>query len=466
MPNILSWRCSGLKLMAGWLVLAALFFGAGRVKAQTDPLVLSLERAIELGFENDEALGQAAQAIEGARGEVTAARSAALPQFSLSAQYGRNLLKPVFFLPEEFLGDEPDAPVKVEMGEDNEFFGTASVTQLLWAAGRVSAGLNAAREYLESTQYGEIAAGDYVRFRVQEAYYGVLLADEMLRISEKAFQDAEEAVRVARAGFDQGTVSKFDVMRAEVELANRRAPLVSARNDLDQALVVLRRRCGIESDAAIILADSLDAARLPEDLTVLFSAMREGSAEIKALEHYVNANQYFLRLTKAERYPTLQLSAHYAIQTQWSRDFLPHEDLIANVAAVQLGLYIPIFDGLRTKGRSNKAEADLRVAELELEKVTHNKELAVRQSYLTLENAITALEGRREAVALAEEAYRLSVVRLENGIATPLERLDAEFAMITARGQLARALYVCKIAQAYLELAVGSDGFLNVIGAQ
>lgn len=465
MPYILTWRYNVLKWMAGWLVLVTVVFIADKVKAQTNPLVLSLGKAIELGLENDEALKQATQAIEGARGEVTAARSAALPQFSLSAQYGRNFLKPAFFLPEEFR-DDPDTPAKVEIGEDNEFFGTASITQLLWAAGRVSAGLNAAKEYLESTQYGEAAAGDYVRFSVQEAYYGVLLAAEMLRISEKALQDAEEALRVARAGFEQGTISKFDVMRAEVELANRRAPLVSARNDLDQALVVLRRRCGIESDAAVTLADSLEAVDLPGDLDILLSAMREGSAEVKALEHYVSANQYFLRLTKAERYPTLQLSANYSIQSQWSRKFLPDEELIAQIAGVQLGLYIPIFDGLRTKGKSNKAEADLRVAELELEKVTRDKELAVRQSYLQLENAITALEGRREAVTLSEEAYRLALVRLENGIATPLERLDAELAMITARGQLTQALYVCKIAQAYLELAVGSNVYLNVINAK
>jgi outer membrane protein TolC len=65
-------------------------------------------------------------------------------------------------------------------------------------------------------------------------------------------------------------------------------------------------------------------------------------------------------------------------------------------------------------------------------------------------------------VRLAEEAYRLALVRLQNGLATPLERLDAELAMTTARGQLAAALYSCSLAQAYLELAVGSDGYNDI----
>ena len=187
-------------------------------------------------------------------------------------------MKPVFFLPEEFR-DEPDAPAKVEIGEDNDFMAAATLTQVLWAAGRVSAGLIAAREFLESFRYQEIAVADFVRFSVQEAYYNSLLATEMVRIAEKAMQETKEAVRVARAGFEQGTVSRFDVMRAEVELANRRAPLVTARNGLDQSLIVHRRRCGLDPERAIILADSLEVDSRPSDLDMMISVMNKRSAK-------------------------------------------------------------------------------------------------------------------------------------------------------------------------------------------
>lgn len=433
---------------------------AGYIAADARPssLVLTLEKAIELGLKNDEALRQSGEAVSGAKAEVVQARSNALPQLTLSGQYGRNFLKLAFFLPEEFREDA-DAPAKVEIGEDNEFIGRAEITQILWAAGRVSAGLDAAHEFLESYRYMELAAADYVRFSVKEAYFGALLAAEILRIAEKAMQQAGEAVRVANAGFEQGTVSRFDVLRAEVELANRRSPHVKARNDLDQALIVLRRRCGLDPGTDITLANSLKAVSRSGDLEALLAAMRSGSAEIRALAHHVEARRQFLRISKAERYPILRLSAYYGIQTQWSAGLFPEEQMIAKNAAVAVGFQIPIFDGLNAKGKINKSAADLRVAELELERVTRDRELAVRQSWLSLENALTALDGRREAVDLAEEAHRLALVRLQNGLATPLERLDAELAMTTARGQLAEALYSCRLAHAYLELAVGSDNF-------
>jgi OMF family outer membrane factor len=430
--------------------------------ARSESIVLSLERAIELGLENDEALRQAAEAVEGARGQVVSARSAALPQLTISGQYGRNVLLPVFFLPEEFRED-PDAPSKVEMGEDNDFFGSATLTQVLWAAGRVSAGMNAAKEYLGLFEMQKEIVTDAVIFGVKDAYFNALLAEETLRISEKAMEATEEAVRVARVGYENGTVSRFDLLRSKVELENRRAPLVAARNDVDQAYLVLRRRCGLEHDAEIALTDSLDAEPIEGGLDDFLASMRATSPELEALEHDISAKRQFHRIAKAERYPMLTMSAYYGIQTQWSEGWTPPEELVAELAAVQVAFQIPIFDGLRAKGNIRKAEADLRSAEIELERAVREKELAVRQSWLTLENTVTALEGRREAVELAEEAYRLALVRLQNGLATPLERLDAELAMTTSRAQLAEALFAYRMAYTYLELSVGSEGFNRVI---
>jgi outer membrane protein len=444
-----------------FMLLAVAGAPPGPAEAGTRPL--SLEQAIALGLKSDETLRQAELGVTGAEAQVMQAKSNAYPQVSLAGQYGRNFLKPSFFLPAQFFGGGSGS-VKIEIGEDNDFAGSASVSQILWAAGRVSAGLDAAREYLESYRYRELATADYVRFSVKEAYYGALLAAEMLGIEEKASVAAGEAARIAHVGYEQGVVSKYELMRADVELANRKAPLVKARNDFDQAMIVLKRRCGLGADDEIALSDSLTAAAHPAGLDSVIAAMRAGSAEIKALEHAVGAQRQFLRIAKADRYPMLRLTGSYAVQTQWSNDWLPPSDLVAKSAAVQIGLQIPIFDGLNAKGKIGKAKADVRTAEIELERVGRDKELAVRQSYLSIENALIALDGREESAGLAEEAHRLALVRLSNGLATPLERLDAELAMTAARAQLAEALFSSRMAQAYLELAVGSKNFGAVAG--
>ncbi len=421
------------------------------------PMALSLEKAIELGLEADEELLKAEKQIEGAKAEVTAATSAAYPKLTLSGQYGRNLKKPVLFLPPEFSQGFGLTSSYVEIGEDNDFYGQANVTMPLWTVGRVGAAISIARDLVNTYSRREEAVKDYAEFRVKEAYYSVLLSAEMLDIAEKALAATGESARVARAGHEEGTVSRFDLMRAEVELANRQSPLVQAENDLRHSMIILRRRCGLEPDTPITLTDSLGAAERPAEVDCLISQMRRSSPEIKALEHQMSMRKHTLKYRKAERYPMFNLSAYYALQSQWSNEFYPDEEMIARTAAVQVGVQIPIFDGFSAKGKIRKAEADLRIAEIELDKSTRDKELAVRTAWLSLKNALASLEGRREAVDLAEEAHRIAVIRLRNGLATPLERLDAELAMTTARGQLAQALFLYSVARAQLEMAVGTE---------
>ncbi|MBN1163222.1 MAG: TolC family protein [Candidatus Krumholzibacteriota bacterium] len=454
-------RSQRVPLMLAILVAFPLISGPRPVPARAEKSaqeqVLSLDNAIERGLKHDELLRQAGEGVRGALAGLREARAARLPQLNISGQYGRNIQKPVFFLPPDFASSFGGGATKVEMGEDNEFLGTAQLTYNLWTAGRLTAGIKASDEMVEALRSQESSTRQLVGFQVKEAYYGVLLAAEGLKITSKAIEDIEELVRVSRAGFREGTVSKFDLLRAEVELENRRPQHIQAQNELEQALALLRRRCGIEPGAPISLSDSLRRVEDPEELDYLLARMRLLSPQLWALEHQVQALRQNINFEKAQRWPLLQLGANYSFQSQWSGDYLPGSRNMARFSSVTLGFQIPIFDGFRAKSRIDRARSELRSAEIERERLLREKELAVRTSLLQLENAISALQGRQYAVALAEEAYRLVQVRLKNGLATPLERLDAELAKTTARWQLAQVLYACNMARAGLELSVGEN---------
>jgi len=418
--------------------------------------VLSLERAIELGLASDETLKQAGESVRGAEATIREAKSGRIPTIDFMARYGRNILKPVMFLPSD-MGDAFDGITKIEIGEDNDASAIANLTWNAWTGGRLSSAIGVSTAIAEAVRSGEIAVADYVRFVIQDAYYIVLLADATLRINEAALETTLEAVRVARAGHTNGTVSRFDLLRAEVELQNRETPLIVARNDLDQALYTLKRRCGFDPQVELALSDSLGYVDQPEELDRLLDRLKETNPEIIAVEHQIMAAEMNVKLEKAARRPGLQIGANYLIQGQWSDNANLDADKLAHSSAVTAAFVWPIFDGFKSKARIDRAKADMRTAEVELTRVSKNKELSVRVSRLALVNAITALQGRHEAVSLAEEAYRLAEVRLYNGLATPLERLDAELAMTTARGQFALALYAANIAEAALELTLGGS---------
>jgi outer membrane protein len=417
-------------------------------------MALSLEEAIELGLSSDEVLRQAEESLRGAEASVREAKSGRLPTLDLTARYGRNILKPVLFLPSD-MGDAFGGVTKIEIGEDNEISAAANVSWNAWTGGRVSSAVGVTSAVAEAARSGEIAVADFVKFQIQDAYYLVLLADATLRINQAAYETTREAHRVARAGYESGTVSRFDMLRSEVELENRETPLIVARNDLDRALFTLKRRCGLDDGIELALSDSFGYVEQPEEIDQLLERMRRSNPELLSAAHRIRAAEMNVELEKAARMPGLQLGANYVLQGQWSDDLYPDKDNIAHSSVLTAALVWPIFDGLKAKARIDRAKAELRSAEVEHDRLDRDKELAVRISRLALVNAITALEGRRDAVALAEEAYRLAEVRLLNGLATPLERLDAELAMTTARGQYAQALYTANVTDAALELTLG-----------
>ena len=436
---------------------------SGPASAQKSPaadqggkMTLSLDKAIELGLANNEELKKAGQSVLGAEASVREAKSGRIPTLGLSTQYGRNVLKPVLFLPSD-MGEAFGGVTKIELGEDNDVSAVANLTWNAWTGGRVSSAIGVTSAIADAVRSGEIAVADYVKFLVQDAYFVVLLADATLRINEAAYETTLEAVRVARAGHDNGTVSRFDLLRSEVELENRETPMIVAKNDLERALYTLKRRCGIDPHVNLALSDPLGYVDPPEDLDVLLARMNRTNPEIISVGHQIKAAEMNVKLEKSGRWPGLQLGANYLVQGQWSDDMNPSADNLAHSSAITAAFVWPIFDGLKTRARVDRARAELRIAEVELGRVSKDKELAVRVSRLTLVNAILALKGREDAVELAEEAYRLAEVRLVNGLATPLERLDAELAMTTARGQYATALYAANVAKAALELTLGGS---------
>ncbi|MEJ2068577.1 MAG: TolC family protein, partial [Deltaproteobacteria bacterium] len=85
-------------------------------------------------------------------------------------------------------------------------------------------------------------------YGVKTAFYGILLAEELVRVRTESLEVLERHHETTLAKYDVGLVSRFDVLRSEVELANARPPLIQAKNDLKIARENLKRILGVDVD--------------------------------------------------------------------------------------------------------------------------------------------------------------------------------------------------------------------------
>jgi outer membrane protein TolC len=123
----------------------------------------------------------------------------------------------------------------------------------------------------------------------------------------------------------------------------------------------------------------------------------------------------------------------------------------------QVGVQISwaLFDGMRTKGNIDLAQAQARVAEIQLNLERERVALDVARARAELARARAAFAASRQNSTEADEAFRLASLRFTRGLGTQLDVTDAQFALATARTNEARATYDIFLASAGLARALG-----------
>jgi outer membrane protein TolC len=114
-----------------------------------------------------------------------------------------------------------------------------------------------------------------------------------------------------------------------------------------------------------------------------------------------------------------------------------------------------VFDGFRVKSNLDLAQAQARLADLELRQEREQVSVDVARARAELRRASAVFAARRQNSQEADEAFRLATLRFSRGLSTQLEVSDAQLALLTAESTEARATYDLFLAAADLARALG-----------
>lgn len=413
---------------------------------------LSLDDALSLAERNNETVLMAIEDEKRAGGAVREAWAGALPSLTLAGTYQRNFDRPVFFITSD------SSTVKMEIGGDLETAGQLRFDQVLYAFGRVGNAVRFAGVYKDMASLGVSNARSQVIYAATEAYYRVLLLEKVAEIQRQSLSQAESHLRDVEQKHAQGTVSRFDLLRAQVEAKNREPGVIEAESNLALSVEDLKRIVGLADTGRVILTDTL--AYLPFEIGEE-EAVAEAMAkrpEMLSLALNVRGKKTLLAIEKAGRLPILGLYGQVQFQGQSDADDLLgsfDKENRAFSSSAGLALSIPIFDGLRTRGRVSQARAALKYAEYQLEEARKGVRLEVSKAVKDLASLKKEYQSQVATVDLAEEAYRIAETRFRSGLSTQLELTDAETALDLAKTNFAQTLYRYDVALANLERALG-----------
>jgi outer membrane protein len=291
-----------------------------------------------------------------------------------------------------------------------------------------------------------------IDFGVEEAYFSVLAAKAIIVASDQAYERSRVHRDLARRGVDSGLRSPIELTRAEADLARFDVGRIKARGGLALAQGVLAAAIGAPDPA---IDASSEAPRLSEMPTMAQAVQRveardpllaQAIAQLKASEERTRA-------IGAELRPDLSLTATLTGRAGGAPPSSPAQPTpggdgwVPNVPNWDAGLVLswPLFDG-PVAARQDAARATEQVRRDEID-VAREQEIArVRQAYVQVEMARTALVALQKAVIAAHANYDQADARFGAGIGNAVELADAE--AVRTDAEIQRALGEFALAQA------------------
>lgn len=439
------------------LTLSALMAAGPRDVRRPDapdiPDKLDLQTAIRFALDNNFAILQAKERIREQEGLIVEVRALALPSASIDSGYTKNA---------DELSSDRGGPGTNPSTQNWQI--ALNVRQTLYAGGGVRAALDAQAALREAALLDLQATIDGALFQVRTRFYNVLLAREQIKVQESNVQLLGEQLQIARNRFEAGASSNFEVLRAEVALANAQPALIRARNGYRTSIDELRQALGFSNTRSDNVGKfpefvgTLEFTPVSFELEPSLEAARTKRPELKRLARLEDAREAGVRNARSGYLPDVAVVGGYQFRKSNLSDRFKSS---LDGWTVGLQSQWAVFDGRATSGRVAQARSQLRQAQLLTAESALDIEVEVRSALSSLQEAAELVNAATKVVAQAEEALRLADARYAAGTITQLDVLESRNAVTESRLNQLQANYAYNVAVAAMRRAIGeSDPFV------
>jgi outer membrane protein len=415
---------------------------------------LSLVNCLNVALAQNATILKAQNDLAASHGLVVQTRAVALPQVQATGQYKYTDRSAIEGFPSGTNGG---------FQQPNQNWNTGiQVVQTIYDGGRIIAALQAAGATKQQAlaQYQTSVADTLLSVRL--AYYDVLLAEQEITVHEASVNLLQKEMEDQQHRLDAGTVPKFNVLRAEVAVANERPNLIRARNDYRVSKNNLSNLLGYDlprniwEDVPLNLTDSLDSAPYEVNLPDAIQQALTKRTELRALRKTEELQRLNIVNARAGYQPTVQVFAGYG---WYNAQFTPPVTLDHDINGWNVGAQLTwnIFDGLLTHGKVIQAQALYERSKNDLTDQSRQIELQVRTAYSSFIEAKEVLDSQEKVQEEADEALREAEARAGAGTGTQLDVLDAQTSLTQARTTRIQALHDYDTARARLERAIGEN---------
>ncbi|MFH2024715.1 MAG: TolC family protein, partial [bacterium] len=291
---------------------------------------------------------------------------------------------------------------------------------------------------------------------VTSSYYGVLFMNSTLAVSEEALQSSEENLNQVTQYFNVGKSSRFDVLRAEVQVANMKPMVISTINNLKLAESHLRMVIGINDSIDFNYTEKLELvySELTEkSLNVLIDLALTSRPEIVMMDNQKYIAQKQVSMSRAAFIPSVMFGTAYQYQGQRDDFKFTGDDFFKSFNS-SVSISIPIFNGMKSSAKYQQAKIAVKETEHQTESLVNGIKLEVKAAYFSIQEAMEKVQTQQKTIEQAKEAQRLARLLYSEGSSTQLDVINADLAVQQAQMNYQQSLFEYNVALANLKKAI------------
>lgn len=399
---------------------------------------LTLEESVQLALKGNEQIKAAASGVEVAKWKVEKAKGAQ----SLTLDVAHTSAK---------IGGEYWSVYHINDVPSNYFINSVSASLPLYTGGRLENAVKQAKIGQELSGLQLTGTEQDVQFQTTQLYYQILACRHFQQVREEAVKQLAEHLKNVQTQFDVGNVTKADVLRSEVELANAKQGLVTAENNTKQAIAAFNKVVGLPITAATEINDVFNYEQHAYKLEECFAYASQHRPDELAAQKAVEQAKLAIDIAQSGKKLGLSFDASYTTYDT-AIDQFNTKQWMAGVTA-----HLNVLDGNVTRAGVKVAEQQLEQAKHQAAEVHNGVLLSVQNSFLDMQRAQRNMETMKVAVDKAKEDFSLAQARYGVNLGTNLDVMDAQVAFTAARTSYIQALYDYNVSKAALEKAVGKE---------
>ena len=441
-----------MKLFSSVVLLFVVFF---QFVLSQQPVVLTLDKAVELALERNLSIIKTQNDVDAAQSRVLTAYGSYLPTISASGGWNGNQRTGV----QRIQGIA--IPGATSKSTNNSFQAGVNLDYTIFDGLRREANFNSITSSAISTEQIAARMRQTIINGVEFAYLNVLKFEQLMKVNDENLKrDRQQLERITESN-RIGALSLADVYRQQSQVAADEYKVIQAQNDYDNAKADLVALIGLDMNMDYQISDQSIS-------TVI------GSVELNAtVEKYKNFNELVKRalsirpdyLAAKENYdvsesgvtaarsgyfPRITASAGYNLSSSEFSKLSDNKNLSWGI-----NLNWNIFDAFQTNQVLQSAIVLKKNSEATLKQSERDISVEVKRALLNLEAARKQVEVSQKGVISASQDRKIAEERYNLGAGTLLDLLTASVGYVTAEVNNISASYFYITAKRNLEYVIG-----------